>query len=188
MQIWWPVHFAAGVTDYPPVNKVVSGFPYDFGSMVGTFVPDYPPQDKVVNGFRYAFDTMTGTYSPTLQQPNFTAVTLPDVSDSLLEWFQPMNFIMIAKSDVAFQAIETPTTIAFRGVWQPLTGQQLYMKPEGQRAWKWFMCHATQNLALDPDDVIGCRGVSYRVMSKKDYTNYGYIEYHLVEDYLVVAP
>lgn len=114
--------------------------------------------------------------------------TLPDMSTTLLEWFQPMIFKQIVKSVVDFQNVETPTDINFQGVMQPLTEQQLRMKPEGQRSWKWNLLHAEPGLPLKPDDAITYQGQQYRVMSKKDYTQYGYTEYHLVQDYTGSGP
>lgn len=109
--------------------------------------------------------------------------TLPDVNCGLLNWFQQLTFEQITKTTVNFQVVETPTIISFLGVWQPFSPQQLFLKSEGQRAWKWFTCHAEPNAPLVPDDIVIQAGVNYRVMKKLDYKAYGYIEYQLIEDW-----
>lgn len=114
--------------------------------------------------------------------------TLPNVSEAMLDWFQPMVFTKITKEQVAFNTVERGVDIKFRGVWQPLSPQQLRIKPEGQRNWKWFMCHSDVDLELNTDEVIKYEGTQFRVMSKKDYVKYGYYEYHLVDDYTGSGP
>lgn len=110
--------------------------------------------------------------------------TLPDVSGALFEWFQTITFIQIVKTIINFQSVETQVPTTFQGVWQPFTDQQLTLKPEGQRSWKWFMLHAQPSLILKPDDIVSYQGEKFRVMSKRDYKEYGYIEYHCIGDYV----
>lgn len=114
--------------------------------------------------------------------------TLPDMSGALLNWLQPMTFTLITKTVVNFKVVETPTMVDFQGVWQPFTAQQLMMKPEGQRRWLWFTCHALIGLILKPDEVVTYQGVQYRVMAKLDYKEYNYVEYHLVNDFSGSGP
>ena len=108
---------------------------------------------------------------------------LPDVSDALLDWFQNMTFDLISKAITDYDLTETATTISTKGVRQPFSAQQLSIKPEGQRAWKWETLHCLPNVKLNPDDVVVFNGVRYRVMEKLDYSEYGYLEYHIIQDY-----
>jgi hypothetical protein len=109
--------------------------------------------------------------------------SLPDVGVALMDWFQPMTFTTLVKTTVGFQAVETPTAVTFRGVIQPLQGRRLELKPEGQRAWTWLLMHSEPTLKLEVDSIVTWNGVKTRVMSQKDYTIYGYIEYELVQDW-----
>lgn len=108
---------------------------------------------------------------------------VPNVGDTLLNYYQPMVFSKIVKTIDRFQVSEKVSSFKFMGVWQPFSFQQLNMKPIGQRDWKWFTCHSTPDLVLIPDDKIKFQGTKYRVMAKGDYSLYGFIEYQLVEDY-----
>lgn len=109
--------------------------------------------------------------------------TVPDVSGALTDWFQPMFFTQVVKKTVGFQVVETPTSISFQGVIQPLTDRKLEMKPEGQRAWTWLLLHADPSLTLQVDDVVDYLSVQTRIMSRKDFTLYGYVQYELVQDW-----
>lgn len=119
---------------------------------------------------------------------NALAGSVPDVSGALLDYLQPMTFTTIVKTVENFQVVETPTSVSFQGVWQPFTARQIQMKPEGQRAWKWFMVHALVALPLVPDDVVTYLGTQYRVKADNDYSIYGYYQYELIEDYTGAGP
>jgi hypothetical protein len=119
---------------------------------------------------------------------NIRTGAVPDVSGALQEYFQPMTFDVIVKTTVGFQASETTTPVDFRGTWQPFTDRQLFLRPEGQRAWSWFWLHADTALVLNVDDVVIWNGKQTRVMARKDFALYGYVEYHLVQDWTGVGP
>lgn len=111
------------------------------------------------------------------------AGNLPNMSDALLDYFQPMVFTILTKTISKFKVSEQPNNKNFYGVWQPLSPQQLVMKPHGQRSWRWFSLHSDPTLSLKPDDIVKYEGIPYRVMGKFDYTRYKYMQYELVEDY-----
>jgi len=108
---------------------------------------------------------------------------LPDVSGALKDWFQPMVFIRLVKAVVGYQETEVEEPINFRGVIQNYQPRQLLLLPEGQRAWTWIWLHAEPSLELQNDEIVSYLGVKTRVMSKKDYVIYGYVEYSLVQDW-----
>lgn len=115
--------------------------------------------------------------------------SLPNVSDAMASYFQTMVFKRIGKTvNQLLQVLETAIPIQVQGVWQPFTPQQLIMKPEKQRAWKWFMLHAAVGTNLQPDDVVQFQGTQYRVMGILDYSLNGYLEYHVVNDYTGSGP
>lgn len=165
MIMFWPLLFSSGSTtcDYPAENKVVYGTEFDFGDKVGTYIPNMQTTN-----------------------PSFTRV--PNVQTAMLGWLQPMLFELITKNQDDYQVVETAERIGFKGVWQPFTTQQLLLKPEGQRAWKWFTCHSEVMLELSPDDIIRYEDEDYRVMEKLDFSKNGYYEYHLVQDFTGSEP
>lgn len=114
--------------------------------------------------------------------------TLPNVNSVMQDWFVPITFGVITKTILDFQVVETVVDMSFHGVWQPLTGRQIMMKPEGQRAWNWFMLHSDIQIDLKIDDIIVYLGKQFRVMNNKDYSLYGYRYYELVEDWTGTVP
>ena len=114
--------------------------------------------------------------------------TVPDVSGALQDYYQPMQFTTVSKAVQGFQVAETPTPINFQGTIQPFTDRQLFFKPEGQRAWSWYWLHADSSLSLNVDDIVLWKGKQTRVMSRKEYELYGYVEYHLVQDWTGSGP
>lgn len=119
---------------------------------------------------------------------NQNSGTLPDMSSALVNWYQPMIFGVITKTFSDFQLIETIVQTQFMGIWQPLKGRQLSMKPEGQRQWSSWQLHADLALNLKIDDVIIYLTKQYRVIAKKDYSLYQFQEYELCEDWEVSGP
>lgn len=119
---------------------------------------------------------------------NVKTGTVPDVSGALRDWFQPMIFTPVSKVVEGFQVVETADPVNFQGVLQPFTERQLLLKPEGQRAWTWLLLHAEPVLTLAVDDVVLYLGVQTRVMSRKNFSLYGYVEYHLVQDWTGAGP
>lgn len=114
---------------------------------------------------------------------NVRTGTIPDVSGAMRDWFQPMVFTQVVKTVVGFQLVETKTDTNFQGVIQPLSNRDLWIKPEGQRAWTWLLLHAEPVLSLNVDEVVTYLGVQTRVMARRDYAIYGYVQYELVQDW-----
>lgn len=119
---------------------------------------------------------------------NKSTGNLPQVGVAMLSWFRPMVFGRIVTTVVNFVEKEIMEPFQFQGVWQVMSPQQLTIKPDYQRAWRWFMVHATPNLDLRPYEVINYEGTQYRVMSKSDYKEYGYVMYELCADWENVGP
>ena len=108
---------------------------------------------------------------------------LPNLESALGAWAQPLTFVEVVKELRDFKEVETYQARKTRGVRSPLRPQELALKPEGQRAWKWEKIHASPTLQLKIDAIIVFNDRRYRVMSKNDYAEYGYVEYDIVEDF-----
>lgn len=106
--------------------------------------------------------------------------TVPDMSQTITGWFQKMTFTRVVRTVVNFEAAEVKTQYSAMGVIQPMGSQQLSMKPDGERAWKWYTIHADTSLSLMPGENVVYLGNEYRVMSSDDYDLYGYVKYDVV--------
>jgi len=119
---------------------------------------------------------------------NVDTGTVPSVGGAMRDWFQPMVFVLVTKQTIDFQEVELGTPICFWGVVQPLTDRELFIRPEGERAWSWLQLHADPVLTLKVDDCVIYLNVQYRVVGRRNYKNYGYVEYSLVQDYDNAGP
>lgn len=118
----------------------------------------------------------------------FDQGTVPNMSIALANWYQTMTFTQIVKTVVGFEVVETPTNTTFRGVLQPYTGKQMAILSEGERGWNWFTLHSDPVLKLQIDDVVTWQGRQIRIMSRKDYSLYAYIEYTMIIDWTGSGP
>ena len=115
---------------------------------------------------------------------NANLSNLPNMSNTLTEWLIPLSLEKVTQSIIDGDAVKTTETINFMGVFQPLKDEQLQFKEEGQRSWSWYWIHAQAgSLSLQTQDKIIFNNVRYKVMSVKDYSIYGYIEYEVIRDY-----
>lgn len=119
---------------------------------------------------------------------NFQQGTVPNMGEALTDWFQMMTFGIVTKTVVGFQVIETVQDINFWGIMMPYSGRQLALLPEGQRAWNWQTLYAQPVLTLFPDSVVIWQGMQVRIMSRKDWALYSYVEYSLVLDWSGSGP
>lgn len=116
--------------------------------------------------------------------PSSAFSSMPNVADVLSGWQVPLELIRITQSVNDGDAVYTEEFIPFQGVWQPLRDEELQFKPEGQRSWEWIWIHAVAGmLNLNTADKVVFQNKRYKVMSIKDYSLNGYIEYQLVRDY-----
>lgn len=164
----------AGNCDYPNEDNVRSGIEYDNGDLVGTLKVN-PSQTNVI-------------WNNNQNLLNFDSGTMPNMSGAIDQWMQKMVFTIVEKTMINYQIYESGTDYNFQGVWQPFTIQQLMLKPTGERDWKWFMLHTQIGVGLSPDMVVTYLGTQYRVKEKLDYTLDGYLEYHLIQDYVGSGP
>lgn len=110
---------------------------------------------------------------------------MPNMANTLTGWEVPLVLEKIKQNIVNGDRQDTTERINFLGVWQPLRDEQLQSKPEGMRSWSWIWVHAKAGtLNLQTQDKIIFNNKRYKVMSLKDYSLNGYIEYEMVEDYL----
>lgn len=112
-----------------------------------------------------------------------TATGLPSARSTLRGRFQSITLGRIVKTVVDKEIVESQVDFICRGSVQPATGQELKILPEGQRAWDTQMLHTTPEVSLRPDEVVRCLRTRYRVVGKKNFSQYGTVGYLLQEDY-----
>ncbi len=108
---------------------------------------------------------------------------VPDVSNGIMDLMHNVTVGVMQKNNVNGYSKEVPIYIKTMAVRQPFKPRQLEIKPEGQRSWQWFRMHMLVNVRLKVDDRFSMDNVFYRVMSASDYSEFGYYEYDVIQDY-----
>jgi hypothetical protein len=108
---------------------------------------------------------------------------LPDMSQTITSWFQPLTVGIITRIVVDFEQIEQIEYVDTEGVVQPYKPEPLEIQQAGVQTWVWQQIHCLPNLILRTNDVIEYLGKRYKVLFKNDYRCYGYLEYMLCETF-----
>lgn len=113
---------------------------------------------------------------------NNTNSTLPNMSNTITSWFLNITFEVVERLlDGADWVESTVQTINTKGVVQPPRDKDLAILPEGTWAWEWLMLHCLPDVQLNTNQYIKYDGTLYKVMSKKDWSKYGYVRYMILQ-------
>lgn len=110
----------------------------------------------------------------------------PEMGGYLPIWSNSMTFTKITDEIVDFENVKISSDFECEGVFQPMPGQQISFKPEGQRAWKWWSLWTQTDYDINVgDNIIDFKGNKYRVMKRADWAQGGYYQFDLTQDYEV---
>lgn len=104
----------------------------------------------------------------------------PNVQDALNEWQKKRTLKVVTKSVSDFEVSESEVSTTFSGVLYPMESRKIFLKPEGQRTWKWWELVTYTDIKLD-DKIVDDNGLEFRVMEKYDYQ--GLFQYGLRQGY-----
>lgn len=107
---------------------------------------------------------------------------LPDVGAAVMSLLQPVTVKVGIQQLVNGYYKPIFTNISTQASIQPLP-QELAIKMEGERNWRWHLIHILPNVNLNNNDLITLFGIEAKVMKKENWTQYGYISYIVVEDF-----
>lgn len=99
-------------------------------------------------------------------------------------WSQGAKAFLITQEVDTFgnvQDVENPFDML--SVIQPLKPEEVKLKPEGQWAWPWYWFHTKPDVDLKQNDRIIYKNEKYKIMTIKNYSDYGHIEYHCIKDW-----
>lgn len=109
---------------------------------------------------------------------------MPQMAAAFRNWMITLYLIRIEQrvTEGFVEQVETP--IRVQGTWQPLSPDEIKLKPDGQRSWEWIDLHIVgKTMVFATNDRVSRDGIRYKVMAVKDWTLNNYSEYHLVLDY-----
>lgn len=129
---------------------------------------------------------MAITNASSIEDIRNVAMDFPRMDTAMNGWMQNITLGIITTfiDPETGKVQENIRWINTSGVLQPYTDEDLKILPEGDRSWIWQKLHALPALVLSTNDKIVLPDGKYRVMSKRDYTLYGYVEYSLQGDYV----
>lgn len=112
-----------------------------------------------------------------------SASTLPQFDNVVEQFLQPMSVGVIEKQMIDGYLTEIILKKKIMAVRTPLTTKDLIIKPEGQRGWSWERLVTTSDVIFNLDDRIYFDQTKYRVMARAAYKEYGFLEYHITQDF-----
>lgn len=113
-----------------------------------------------------------------------TNSNLPNMSNTIKSWFLDISFEIIERTLQGADWVESePITIKTKGVVRPPSDKDLKILPEGAWAWEWMQIHCLPDVKLNTNQYVKYDGTLYKVMSKKDFSKYGYIRYTILESF-----
>jgi hypothetical protein len=109
---------------------------------------------------------------------------IPNLRNPVKFFSQRLSFIKITKQIINFEVKEVEETITSFGVKYPMSPDELKIYPEGERNFAWFSIFTPIELKIDDRLIFtGSDTNIYRVRRRENYSEYGYIEYDVMEDY-----
>ena len=108
----------------------------------------------------------------------------PNMTGPLAGWTNTMVFKKVTDEIVNFEDVKTTTDYPFEGVFQPMSSRDLFFKAEGQRAWKWWELYTRTDYGINNGDIIeDFKGVKFKVIKSRDWSQAGFYRFDLLEDY-----
>ena len=114
-------------------------------------------------------------------KPVSTNLQLPQMGETLNQWFLPITFGLVTTTVVDFEKVVAVTNIDTKGVVQPAGEEILDLLPEGDRSWNIIEVHCLPNIELKNGEFVFYNGVKYMVLRREIYNQYGYNHYVLRE-------
>ena len=109
---------------------------------------------------------------------------LPNMSNTIRGWFLDITLEVVDRVMVGADFVEQViAVINTKGVVQPAKSEDLAILAEGTRSWEYMTLHCLPNVDLKPNQFIRYDGVKYKILTRRNYQKYGYIEYMICEGF-----
>jgi hypothetical protein len=103
------------------------------------------------------------------------------MSAAFWNWTEPIQFNIVTTTAVDFEAKDTLVNqVVFDGTIEPIAPQKLWIKPEGERKWKYWTLWTEQDLIVGAI-ILDEHGKFYRVSDKSDWRQGDYQQYEIVQ-------
>lgn len=108
---------------------------------------------------------------------SFIGSGLPNMSNTIVGWFQNVQFGIVTKTIVDYEQVETITKVNTKGVVQPATFETLELLSEGDRTWDVQEIHCLPDLQLKNGEFLYWNDTKYKVLKRENFKPYGYMHY-----------
>jgi hypothetical protein len=110
---------------------------------------------------------------------------VPYLGNAIKGWTKPIACLVVVKTVVDHEVVETPSEITLNINYQPMPSVQVSRKPEEQRTWKWWtFIIKNPTIQLKIDDVVTIGSLTFRVQSGlSDWTTSGFSTCEAIEDF-----
>lgn len=108
---------------------------------------------------------------------------MPNQADVIKGTFRPLMIGTIRTKWLDGQSTEVTDTVNVAGSLQPSEPEKLEIAGGSDRSWKYYYLYTDSSLNLDNDDRCIIKGINYRIIGKKDWSESGFIRYRCHEDY-----
>ena len=109
--------------------------------------------------------------------------TMPNMRSTLLGWFKPMTLTRITTTVKDGQAEPVERELKTSGILLAGDAEKLVPLAEGDRSRESSVLYCFDNIVLETNDRVIIKGVKSRVMTKKNWSDYGYQRFDLLKDY-----
>ena len=116
-------------------------------------------------------------------RPLFPAEVQPNMTSAFQGWTETGLVQIVFTVLIEGEAKKKLRTVTASTCIQPLSAQKIAMKPEGERAWKWWDIFASLELNAEVGDVIEVNRVGYRILGRWDFARNGYRRFEATENY-----
>jgi hypothetical protein len=109
----------------------------------------------------------------------------PNMNSAVMAWAKETTVYVSGKRTQDYKTYETFYEYRMK-IFKVPSGQNLEMKPEGQRSWNRETLYADTKYNLNVDDIIYFENEDserYRIMNKIDWSRFGFIQYEIMSDY-----
>ena len=110
-------------------------------------------------------------------------MAVPYMKKTLNGWVKNTNVVIITKSIVDYEEVETETATTLKINKQPVPQTKVDRKPESQREWKWWSFIIQGETLLKVDDIIIVDSIRYRIENISNWSESGFTKYEAIEDY-----
>lgn len=110
------------------------------------------------------------------------AFNLPYMGQAVRRSFKNIVVQIVNASLVEGEVQNNPVTMKTQGTVQPMP-EKLAIQMLGERSWKWWVINCYPDLVLATDDRIILNNMPFRIMEKRDCSDYYCLEYWAIEDY-----